>query len=209
MRPEPKDIASGAVVKARESSRSVHELGEAAKEINTVTATIAAISSQTNLLALNATIEAARAGEAGRGFAVVANEIKELAQETPKATEDIRQRVLGIQAVTGKTVSEINQVSAVIGDMNDIVSTIAAVEEQSATTREIAESVGQSSSGITELDSNVAKSSGQITSISKDIELVRNASDEMTSNSQHVQDSARELKQLAKRLQELVGRFII
>lgn len=205
-----KDIASGAVVKARESSRSVHELGEAAREINTVTATIAAISSQTNLLALNATIEAARAGEAGRGFAVVANEIKELAQETAKATEDIRQRVLGIQAVTGKTVSEINQVSAVIGDMNDIVSTIAAaVEEQSATTREIAESVGQASSGITELNSNVAKSSGQITSISKDIELVRNASDEMTSNSQHVQDSAQELEQLAKRLQELVGRFII
>ena len=85
-----------------------------------------------------------------------------------KATEDIRQRVLGIQAVTGKTVSEINQVSAVIGDMNDIVSTIAAVEEQSTATREIAESVGQSSSGITELDSNVAKSSGQITSISKE-----------------------------------------
>lgn len=205
-----RDITAGAVAKARESSESVHELGDAAKEINAVTATIAAISSQTNLLALNATIEAARAGEAGRGFAVVANEIKELAQETAKATEDIREKILGVQSVTDKTVSEIDAIGTVIGDMNDIVGTIAAsVEEQSATTREIAENVGQASSGITELNHNVAVSSGQVQSISKDIEQVRGASDEMSANSQNVQERAHELARLATRLQELVSRFTI
>lgn len=205
-----KGITSEAVIKARESSESVHELGEAAKEINAVTATIAAISSQTNLLALNATIEAARAGEAGRGFAVVANEIKELAQETAKATEDIKQKILDIQSVTGKTVGEITTIGTVISDMNEIVTTIAAaVEEQSVTTREIAENVGQASSGITELNHNVANTSDQVRSISQDIGQVRGASDDMSSNSQHVQNRAQELADLARRLQELVARFTI
>ena len=205
-----KNTTASAVSKAQAASGRVDQLGAAAKEISAVTATITAISSQTNLLALNATIEAARAGEAGRGFAVVANEIKELAQQTAKATEDIRERITGIQSVTTQTVGDISDITGVIAEMNEIVGTIAAaVEEQSVTTRDIAENVGQASSGITEINSNVATSSSMTHSISADIEKVRAASDEMTVSSQTVQESATELSQLAERLRQQVARFKI
>jgi len=205
-----KNTTSSAVVKAQEASARVNELGVAAKEISAVTATITAISSQTNLLALNATIEAARAGEAGRGFAVVANEIKELAQQTAKATEDIREKITGIQSVTTQTVHDISDITGVIDEMNDIVGSIAAaVEEQSVTTRDIAENVGQASMGITEINANVATSSSMTRAISTDIEKVRAASDEMTSSSRTVQESSTELSDLAERLRELVSRFRI
>ncbi|MBE1423652.1 methyl-accepting chemotaxis protein [Desulfomicrobium macestii] len=205
-----KNTTASAVSKAQAASGRVDELGAAAKEISAVTATITAISSQTNLLALNATIEAARAGEAGRGFAVVANEIKELAQQTAKATEDIRERITGIQSVTTQTVGDISDITGVIAEMNEIVGTIAAaVEEQSVTTRDIAENVGQASMGITEINSNVATSSSMTHSISSDIEKVRSASDEMTASSQTVQQSAMELSELAERLRDQVSRFKI
>jgi len=205
-----KNTTSSAVVKAQDASGRVTELGEAAREINAVTATITAISSQTNLLALNATIEAARAGEAGRGFAVVANEIKELAQQTARATDDIRDRINGIQSVTGQTVRDIADITGVISEVNDIVTTIAAaVEEQSVTTRDIAENVGQASMGITEINSSVASSSAMTRNVSADIEQVRAASDEMTASSRTVQSSAMELSELAERLREQVSRFRI
>jgi len=205
-----KNTTTSAVSKAKAASGRVDELGAAAKEISLVTSTITAISSQTNLLALNATIEAARAGEAGRGFAVVANEIKELAQQTAKATEDIRERITGIQSVTTQTVGDISDITGVIAEMNEIVGTIAAaVEEQSVTTRDIAENVGQASTGITEINSNVATSSSMTHSISTDIEKVRSASDEMTASSQTVQQSAMELSELAERLRDQVSRFKI
>jgi methyl-accepting chemotaxis protein len=205
-----RNTTSSAVVKAQQASGRVNELGEAAREINAVTATITAISSQTNLLALNATIEAARAGEAGRGFAVVANEIKELAQQTARATDDIRDRIGGIQSVTSQTVNDISGISGVITEVNEIVATIAAaVEEQSVTTREIAENVGQASMGITEINSNVAASSAMTRSVSQDIEKVRSASNEMTISSQTVQTSAAELSRLAERLRDQVSRFRI
>jgi methyl-accepting chemotaxis protein len=205
-----KNTTSSAVAKAQAASGRVNELGVAAKEINAVTATITAISSQTNLLALNATIEAARAGEAGRGFAVVANEIKELAQQTAKATEDIREKITGIQSVTTQTVHDISDITGVIAEMNEIVGTIAAaVEEQSVTTRDIAENVGQASTGITEINANVATSSSMTRAISSDIENVRTASDEMTTSSRTVQESATELAELAERLREQVSRFKI
>ena len=205
-----KTTTSSAVVKAQGASGRVNELGDAAREISAVTATITAISSQTNLLALNATIEAARAGEAGRGFAVVANEIKELAQQTAQATEDIRERIGGIQNVTTQTVQDISEITGVIGEMNEIVGTIAAaVEEQSVTTRDIAENVGQASAGITEINSNVAISSDKTRAVSQDIEKVRAASNQMTESSRTVQSSASELSELAERLREQVGRFKI
>ena len=201
---------SSAVDKARETSGKVNELGLAAKEITTVTATIAAISSQTNLLALNATIEAARAGEAGRGFAVVANEIKELAQQTARATEDIREKITDVQDVTTQTVLEITDIAGLIHEMNDIIGTIAtAVEEQSVTTRDIAENVGQASMGITEINESIASSSAMTKSISSDISQVRMASDDMSVSSRTVQESSTELSQLAERLADLVSRFKI
>lgn len=199
-----------AVDKSLTASTRVRELGEAAKEISAVTATITAISSQTNLLALNATIEAARAGEAGRGFAVVANEIKELALQTTRATEDIREKIGGIQAATGLTVQEIGEISGVISDVNDIVGAIAsAVEEQSITTRDIAENVGQASLGLTEINVNVATSASMAQSMRGDIDQVRHAAEEIATSSQTVQQSAAELSVLAENLAVLVSRFRI
>lgn len=139
-------ITGEAVSEAKGASDNVDELGSAAQEISKVTETVTEISEQTNLLALNATIEAARAGDAGKGFAVVANEIKELARQTAEATQDIKRRIEGIQDSTSGTVTKIQQISKVINDVNDIVSTIASsVEEQSVTTKEIATNVAQAS----------------------------------------------------------------
>ena len=124
-------------------------MGRAAREIGNVVETITEISSQVDLLALNATIEAARAGDAGKGFAVVAGEIKELARQTAEASGEIKKRVEGIQTNTAGTVNEINDVSEVVNEINAIVATIAsAVEEQSATTREIVSNVSQASVGF-------------------------------------------------------------
>ena len=123
-------------------------MGESSAEIGQVIKVITSIAQQTNLLALNATIEAARAGEAGKGFAVVANEVKELAKQTAKATEDISQKITAIQDDTKRAVDSIGSITAVIHQINDISSTIAtAVEEQSATTNEMSRNVQEAAKG--------------------------------------------------------------
>jgi methyl-accepting chemotaxis protein len=205
-----KDITGHAVGKAGEASHRVNELGAAAREIDKVTETITAISSQTNLLALNATIEAARAGEAGRGFAVVANEIKELALQTARATEEIRGKIQGIQGATGVTVSEIQQVTQVIGEVDTIVGTIAAaVEEQSVTTRDIADNVGQASQGVQEVNENVSQADAVTRDIAKDVAAVNAASGEIARSAEAVQASSEALSALARDLNAMVGKFRI
>ena len=205
-----KDITGHAVGKATEASRRVDELGVAAREIDKVTETITAISSQTNLLALNATIEAARAGEAGRGFAVVANEIKELALQTARATEEIRGKIHGIQSATGVTVSEIQQVTQVIGEVDTIVGTIAAaVEEQSVTTRDIADNVGQASQGVREVNENVSQADAVTRDIAKEVGSVNAASGEIARSAEAVQASSESLSGLARDLNAMVGKFRI
>ena len=201
-------ITGEAVTQAESASERVAELGNAAQDIGKVTETITEISEQTNLLALNATIEAARAGEAGKGFAVVANEIKELARQTAEATQEIKAKIEGIQGSTSGTVKEIGQISKVINDMNEIVSTIAAsVEEQSVTTKEIANNVNQASQGIQEVNENVAQSSVVSGEIAKDISNVNQESKEMSNGSSQVKVSAGDLSRLAEELKALVGRF--
>jgi methyl-accepting chemotaxis protein len=186
----------------------VNELGEAAKAISKVTEVITEISEQTNLLALNATIEAARAGEAGKGFAVVANEIKELAKQTANATMEIKEKISGIQDSTSVTVSEIGQITQVIGDVNDIVATIAAAtEEQLAAAREISGNISQASTGIQEVNESLAQSSAVSSEIAKDIADVNQESAKMTNSSSQVDMSANDLKGLADELELVVGRF--
>lgn len=202
------EVTQRAVAKAASASQRVDTLGVAAREIGKVTETITAISSQTNLLALNATIEAARAGEAGRGFAVVANEIKELANQTAAATEEIRKRIEGIQSSTTSTVEEIAQVMAVIEEVRDFVSTIAAaVAEQSLATREIAENVGQASLGIQEVNANVSQASLVTCEIAKDIVQVSDASGRISGNSTDLKQSSENLSLLAGALEQLVKKF--
>jgi methyl-accepting chemotaxis protein len=205
-----KIITGEAVNQSQKASERVNELGRAADEINKVTEAITEISEQTNLLALNATIEAARAGEAGKGFAVVANEIKDLAKQTAEATLEIKNKIQGIQQATGVTVTEINQISAVIADVDQIVATIAsAVEEQSATTKEIAQNVNQASQGITEVNENVSQSSSVAAEIATDIAAVNDSANEMSKASNQVKVSAEELATIAEKLKEMVARFKI
>ena len=201
-------ITAGAVSKAEDASSQVGELGQAANAIGKVVETITEISEQVNLLALNATIEAARAGEAGKGFAVVANEIKELARQTAEATGEIKTRIEGIQSSTDGTVKGIGGISGVVGEINEIVATIAtAVEEQSVTTREIAENVTQAATGIGEVNENVAQSSAAASEIAQEISKVSQGSAEINSGCNQVNDSAGELSKLAEELNAMVGRF--
>ncbi|HQY32911.1 methyl-accepting chemotaxis protein [Actinotalea sp.] len=150
------DVAAEAVRVADATNTTVSRLGDSSAEIGAVVKTITQIAEQTNLLALNATIEAARAGEAGKGFAVVAGEVKELAQETARATEDIARKVEAIQADTRGAVDAIGQISEIVGRINDYQMTISsAVEEQTATTTEMSRSVVEAATGSGEIAANV------------------------------------------------------
>lgn len=199
-----------AVTRAGKSQEGIQSLGEAARSIGTVTETITEISEQTNLLALNATIEAARAGESGKGFAVVANEIKELARETATATSEIKKAIGGIQSQTDETINDIQEITAVINEVNEIVSSIVtAVEEQAITTGEIAKNVSQASAGINEINHNVATSSELTNSMSQGVNEVKKRSETVKENSEEISTSAASLAGLADKLGELVARFQI
>ncbi|MEE4136862.1 MAG: methyl-accepting chemotaxis protein, partial [Desulforhopalus sp.] len=169
-------ISEQAASRAGQLTEMMQQFGEAARKIGQVTETISEISSQTNLLALNATIEAARAGEAGKGFAVVANEIKELARQTASATEDIKQRIEGVQTTAGGAIANIEEISGVIADVGSIVSGIAAaIEEQAAITRDVAANIDQASSGVREANEQVAQTAAVSQEMARDIAGVSSA----------------------------------
>ncbi|WP_054031145.1 methyl-accepting chemotaxis protein [Desulfatitalea tepidiphila] len=203
-----RSVTHNAVSHAEGASGQVDELGRAAQEIGKVVETITDISEQVNLLALNATIEAARAGEAGKGFAVVANEIKELAQQTAKATGEIKRQVSAIQSSTQVTVVQISNITEVVNEVNDIVSKIAAaVEEQSTTTKEIAGNVAQASQGIGDINLNVGQSNTVAADIAREISEVTQAAGNMSNSSAQVNMNAEQLSKLASQLDTTVGKF--
>lgn len=193
---EAAKIATGAVKVAENTTTTVSKLGDSSTEIGQVIKVITSIAQQTNLLALNATIEAARAGEAGKGFAVVANEVKELAKETAKATEDISGRIEAIQTDTKAAVEAIATISGVINQVNDISSSIStAVEEQNATTNEMSRNV-----------SEAAQSSGEITS---NITGMAEAAQGTTLGASDTQKASQQLVETAAELRRLVDQFRI
>ena len=188
-------MAGDAVGQARTTTERVSELSKAAARIGDVVDLISTIAGQTNLLALNATIEAARAGESGRGFAVVASEVKALADQTAKATGEISQQIVGIQAATQDSVSSIKEISSTIERLSEISSTIAAaVEEQGAATQEISRNVQQAAEGTQQVSSNITD--------------VQRGATETGSASSQVLSAAQSLSSDSNRLKTEVGRFL-
>lgn len=201
-------ISEGAVKQSRLASEKMVVLGESARKIGRVTEAITEISEQTNLLALNATIEAARAGEAGKGFAVVANEIKELARQTAAATVDIKNQISEMQTTTATTVEDIEKISSVIFDINNVINGIAtAVEEQSAASSEISSNISQASMGIAEVNENVAQSTVVVADISRDIVGINQQARQVGEGSGQILQSAKVLAELASHLDGLVKQF--
>jgi methyl-accepting chemotaxis protein len=191
---EAAKVATGAVKVAEKTNGTIAKLGESSVEIGKVIKVITSIAQQTNLLALNATIEAARAGEAGKGFAVVANEVKELAKETAKATEDISQKIEAIRNDTKESVDAIGQIGTIINQINDISNTIAsAVEEQTATTNEMTRNITEAARGSSEIAQNITG--------------VATAAKSTTAGASNTSKAATELSRMSQELQQAVGTF--
>ena len=190
------EIASNAVRQAEETNEKVQGLAEAANKIGEVVALITDIADQTNLLALNATIEAARAGDAGKGFAVVASEVKNLANQTAKATDEIGTQISGIQTSTQEAVTAIEEIGKTISEVDEISTTIAsAVEEQGAATQEIARNVEQAAAGTQEVSSNITG--------------VNQAASDTGAAATQIQSAAGELSQQSEVLREEVDKFLV
>ena len=203
-----KTIIDHAVSEFSKVRTVMDELGTAATDIDTVTDGIREISEQVNLLSLNATIEAARAGEAGKGFAVVAQEIKELAKQTAKATNEADDRLKWIQGKTAETAIEIAQISKVISDASQLVTEIAtAVQQQSITTAEITDKVGKALQGAAQVNTAVKQCAEAIEEIDREIADVNQSAGEISERSSLVERSSEGLSQLAGELKQLVGRF--
>ncbi len=193
---ESSRMSNEAMKLAQGTNNIINQLGESSNDIGNVIKVISSIAQQTNLLALNATIEAARAGEAGKGFAVVANEVKELAKQTSNATSDITNKIEAIQNDASNAVSAISEISEAIQKINGHAGNIAAsVEEQAATTNEVTRIVSDSAEGVTQINENIAQVSQATAVTGKD--------------AQTAQDAAKQLSEIASRLDGLIQKINI
>ena len=205
---EASDRMKNAVDQAQQATQQVSKLGHSAEEIGMVSETITAISDKTSLLALNATIEAARAGDAGKGFAVVASEIKELAQQTTKATGEIAGRLQGVQEMTDKTVGIIEEITQVIENVSLIIFGInESVEQQSMATKEISQNIVQTSMGLKEVTQNVSQTKQATGKVAQEITEVNESAEQLSNSSAQVQLTAVRLNELSEHLKVLVGKF--
>jgi methyl-accepting chemotaxis protein len=192
---EAAKVAGAAATSARRTNELIARLGESSRQVGDVVKVITAIADQTNLLALNATIEAARAGDAGRGFAVVANEVKELAKETARSTEDISRRIDSMQADTRAAVDAIGQIVTVIGRIDEIQTTIASsVEQQAATTNEIGRTLHELAQASTE--------------IAQTVTAVAQGASNTSANASRTQSAAHLLTELADDLASRIGELV-
>lgn len=199
-----------AVQAADTASVSINDLGNVAKQINMVTETITEISEQTNLLALNATIEAARAGEAGKGFAVVAGEIKDLAQQTSRATHNIKDKISGVQKSIEGTVNTIEKITAIINSISGVISEVlSGAEAQSVTTKKMSGNINHATKGIEHVNYNVSQSHLVAEKISRDIADVNKDTGVIADRTLNVDESLGKLNQLAAQLRQMVGMFQI
>jgi methyl-accepting chemotaxis protein len=182
------EIAARAAARAKDTDRQIQGLADAAQKVGDVVKLITDIAEQTNLLALNATIEAARAGEAGKGFAVVANEVKNLANQTARATEEIAQQVATIQGETKTAVSAIQGISEIVGEINQIAAAIAAaIEQQGSATREIARNIEGASSGTETVSVSISHVSEAATQTGGAAQAMLNAVSKLADRSAQVQ----------------------
>jgi methyl-accepting chemotaxis protein len=203
-------ITEEAVIQARRITEQMNQFERAAQEIGRVTETISAISSQTNLLALNATIEAAHAGSAGKGFAVVAGEVKNLAQQTAMAAEDIKTRIDDIQSSASAGIVEIGRVSEIIQQITQIVASIAtAIEEEATVTAIISQNIAEATTGMKDANTRVAESSGVTQHIAREVLVVDQTASEMAESSEQVGASASELSKIAEHLRHAILQFSV
>ncbi len=190
---EASQISQVAVKKAGETTDTMARLGNSSQEIGQVVKVITSIAQQTNLLALNATIEAARAGEAGKGFAVVANEVKELARQTAKATEEIGSKIAGVQSETNSAIGAIREITEVISKINEISTTIAgAVEEQNAATSEISRNVGEAARGTAEVSSSISMVTQVAAEGGRTAESIKGAASQLSHESERLNAAVNE-----------------
>ncbi|MCG3110464.1 MAG: methyl-accepting chemotaxis protein [Candidatus Manganitrophus sp. SB1] len=191
---EAAEVGTRAVNLAEETYATIGKLGESSTQIGDVIKVITAIAQQTNLLSLNAAIEAARAGEAGKGFVVVANEVKDLARKTGKATEEIGQKIESIQTDTKEAVAAINQIRAIISQMNGIQTSIAgSVEQQTVTTTGISQSVSEAAKGSAEIAQNTVG--------------MANTAKGTSAGAGGTRKAAEDLARMATQLKQIIGRF--